>query len=162
MFIDKHYFFTTTNIRQRKIIYHNRVWKRLLYLSFSLSPHVFNKKSVTLLGHLFAYIFFSYFIYSAYQSRTMFSHLSIFNYRPATRNKIILQFHTVSYNTCNSETHEKNLFNVKQTNSCNLNYKVIQLIIVLSLLLFQRCIQRSFVASSIVDWEYREIYNGGS
>lgn len=115
--------------------------------------------SLAIYLHIF---FFSSFIYSAYQSRTMFSHLSIFNYRPATRNKIILQFHTVSYNTCNSETHEKNLFNIKQTNSCNLNYKVIQLIIVLSLLLFQRCIQRSFVASSIVDWEYREIYNGGS
>lgn len=136
-------------------------------LSLSLSPRILNEKSYIHWPSICIYFFFSYFIYSAYRANlehcSLISPFSIIVPQLATK----LFFNsTQSYNTCNSETHEKKLFNVKrkanETNPYNLNYKVIQLIIVLSLLLFQQCIQRSFVALSIVDWEYRKMYNGGS
>lgn len=117
-----------------------------------LSLPMYSTKKVLHSLAIYLHIFFFLILYIAHTNLEQCSLISPFSIIvPQLATKLFFNSHIVSYNTCNRETHEKNLFNVKQTNSCNLNYKVIQLIIVLSLLLFQRCIQRSFVASSIVD-----------
>lgn len=172
IFIDKRYFFTTTNIRQRKIIYHNRVWKRPLHLSLSLSLSVYSTlKSVTLIGHLFAYIYILFFYFILYithfiyranlEQRSLVSPFSIIVPQLATK---------LFFNSTQSLIIQRNSENTwgkafqRETNPRNLNYKVIQIIdnCFIPFCYFNSVFQRPFVASPIVDREYREMYNGGS
>lgn len=141
-------------------------------LSLSLSPRIFNvKKCYTHWPSICIYIYIPFFYFILYithfiyranlEQRSLVSPFSIIVPQLATKlffnstQSLIIQ--------CNSENTWGKAFQ-RETNPRNLNYKVIQIIdnCFIPFCYFNSVFQRPFVASPIVDREYREMYNGGS